>query len=219
MFAAYRIRVSAIVVSIGMVALAVYGQTAGWRRVPTSLDVNAPEHWVPFEADVRITYPASVEVVGRFYRSSDGSVRLETGPSRDDVRVIFIRNVPEAVVYGWSGGSWRKEPLVMPQFWVSPPRWRITQHWSRYPYRLAIRLGESGDIAASDGFTAYRVLGPAGITKLKVPELNMFDAVIDRPDGRHETYVNVRIGEQPDWIFKPPVSAVVARRPIRPTGD
>lgn len=60
--------------------------------------------------------------------------------------------------------------------------------------------------------SAYVVTAQDGTRRLKVPELNLFDVVIDRVDGRHEQYTNIQFGEPEHGLFEPPPGASVSQR-------
>lgn len=63
-------------------AFVAFSRAASRVEVQSSRDeIPSPREWVPFEADVRVSSPGKEEVTGRFHRSADGSVRLETGLS------------------------------------------------------------------------------------------------------------------------------------------
>lgn len=174
--------------------------------------IDAPTSWIPFDADVTITSPSSAPVVGRFYRASDGSRRLETGPASGSIVVISITNVPDQTQYLFSSagsGTWKRDFDASLAFGGVPPMWRSGPNWSLHPYKLAIRSGESGSVSADEGFEAYRVVSAQGVATLKVPELNFFDAVIMRPDGRYEAYANIVVREQDASLFRPPTDATM----------
>ena len=72
----------------------VAAQESGSRRLPDS--------WVPFSAMFELRDQHQVAAVGRFYRGSDGSTRLETGPSLDEVTTVQIMNTSLASEWVWS---------------------------------------------------------------------------------------------------------------------
>lgn len=127
--------------------------------------IDAPDRWVPFSADVTIKTHGT-DVVGRFYRAADGSRRIETGPARDDIRVISIVNTSKGNGYDYSPGrGWRVflVPNISPGNY-HPVRWKKNiPGWSIYPYRLAVRQGQSGSLMAAEGFLAYEVRVPMAL--------------------------------------------------------
>jgi hypothetical protein len=179
------------------------------RQQPPPLEfIDAPETWVPFSADVRITFPGQVDVVGRFFRASNGSRRLETGPSLAEVMAISITNFSDLTMYQYYGttGSWTSSPTTPRGAEVQ--RWpKGLANWSPYPRRLAVRAGESGSIDSDTGFFAYRVSDDMGGFKLKVPDLNFFDIVSAHANGRFEIYTNLRLDEPDERLFRPPTTA------------
>ena len=58
-----------------------------------------PAAWVPFTAKVAVTHTGADLVVGVFYRSTNGSTRLETGPVEGDSRVVSVKDVPHKTRY------------------------------------------------------------------------------------------------------------------------
>jgi hypothetical protein len=170
--------------------------------------VEAPADWVPFQANVTITNPDTPAVRGRYYRASDGSERLETGPSEQDIRVIMIRNFSERVAYLFSSKAWTREPIE-PLNGGKPLQWRKGSNWIEHPYRLALRRGESGSLTADVGLFVYRVATEQGVITFKAPELNLFDVIRQRPDGRYEVYSEIDQVEPPRDVFAPPVGVSV----------
>jgi len=183
---------------------------------PPQVISGAPSAWVAFTADVTITKPNTASVIGRFFRGSDGSRRLETGPRIDDIQVIYILNTAEAQQYVFSSkAGWTVTAVptlsagrVLPSTFL-PQRPDIVE----YPYRLAIKLGESGSLTALAGFRAYQTNGPDGTMRLTVPELNLFDVVINSGNGRSERYSNVSLTVPDPTLFRPPPGVAILRRP------
>jgi hypothetical protein len=173
--------------------------------------IEGPSAWVPFVASVEVSHPGKAPTHGRFYRAGDGSERLDTGPSLEDIRVIFIKNVAQRLTFSGNPrrNEWTQQPFVPRR---EPPVGFKLPTWTMHPYKLAILKGQSGAVNASEGFSAYSVRTESGIVTLKVPELNFFDAVRQRPDGRYEIYSDIEL-IQPDWrVFEPPVGAVLRSR-------
>lgn len=180
---------------------------------PTPQIAEGPSEWVAFQATVRISHPGSPVVHGRFYRSSNGSDRLETGPAPGDIRVVSITNVPQRLRYiGHPGrNEWTRFAVNFPND-GKPPVAYLTAAWSRHPYRLALLKGQSGALDATEGLNAFSVKLNSGSLVFKVPELNFFEVVNQRPDGRHQIYFDIEFVE-PDWtLFEPPPGAVVNER-------
>ena len=177
--------------------------------------VDEPVDWVPFQAKVTISHPGTPSAHGRYFRKSDGSERLETGPSEADIKVIMIRNVSEGSLYLFGSEGWTREPFN-PVNNGRPIQWRKgLPNWVMHPYRLALRRGESGSLTADRGLTAYRVTTGQGVVTYKVPELNLFDVVRQRPDGRYEIYSDIELVEPSPDLFDPPVGAAVQDRGTR----
>jgi hypothetical protein len=81
--------------------------------------------------------------------------------------------------------------------------------WTEYPYRLALKRGDSGLVNSHDGFRAYQVIDRNGVVTLKVPDLNLYSAVIQRPDGHYQALSNIDIAEPPNEVLRPPTNVVV----------
>jgi hypothetical protein len=160
-----------------------------------------PPDWVPFSADVEITVPNTPRVVGRFYRASDGSSRLETGPEDGSRQVISMKNIPAQTFYWFSpapGYGWTSQPLKLP-----PEGWRPTQ------YRANMKdLAKHGE--RIEGLELYRYVTPSGDVALNAPALNFFSVVRQSVKfGKRERYFNIRLGEPPNDLFSPPAGASV----------
>src|SRR5215467_16037222 len=124
-------------VKIAIVALAVglvgFGAVHGLAK-PQTADQNGqiagPDHWIAFTAAVVISGREGRAVIGRFYRSDDGSTRYETGPSAPDIRVIDIKNIAHERQYLFSDGAWNElklqlrkvGQLALPKYGARPER-------------------------------------------------------------------------------------------------
>lgn len=216
-----RWRTVAAMVAVPITAVGVlarnFGEVAALQNQAAPEYVEAPDAWIPFAANVTVTFPGRPPVVGRYFRASNGSHRIETGPSLRDVRVVFIKNVLEGVHYLRSEKGWVREPQPTVTTHTVPPRFRKGPGWSEYPYKLAIKKGESGSVTSSTGWSAYQVTSSQGVMKLRVAELNLFDVVTQRPDGRYEKYTDIQLGEPDPGLFVPPSGVVVEDRPTAAT--
>jgi len=173
--------------------------------------VDAPATWVAFQAELTITRPGGPTAFGKYFRSSDGSHRIQTGPSHSDVRVISILNVSERMWYDYSARSgWTSYdyPNAVSKERPTPVRANLPG-WNEYPFRLALKRGESGAVNADEGFRAYQVIDRNGTVTLKVPDLNLYSAVIQRPDGHHQALSNIDITEPSNETFRPPTNVAV----------
>jgi hypothetical protein len=213
-----RTRTILAMLVLPLAVVGVYARTLAVRLPVAQSDeaVEAPADWVAFGAKVTITHPKNPTVYGRYWRASNGSERLDTGPAPADMKVITIRSVPELTLYLFGPRGWTREPMELLNSGRPLPWKKGLPNWQLHPYRLALAKGESGSLTASTGFSAYRVTTGQGIVTFKVAELNLFDVVRQRPDGRHEVYSEIELGEPAPALFIPPAGAVVIDRAPTP---
>lgn len=177
----------------------------------TRTPIDAPQYWVPFEADVRIYLPGYNASVGRFSRGADGSTRQSTGPSEKDVRVISIRNVSQASYFLFSEGRWERFPMDVDAANYRP-RGRLQDNHGieLYPFKLAFLPGQNLSVYGQDGIEVWRVITGDGSVRLEAPSLNFFALVAQSITGRREEYVNVRHVTPSPSEYLPPPGADVA---------
>jgi hypothetical protein len=200
--------------------LAVIGMFANGLRAQLNHDqasplerIDAPTTWVAFQATVVQGSPGESLVHGRYFRSSNGSERLETGPDLKDIRVVSIKNTLRRTAFTMSPrGFWTQMPWQAPHDGL-PPQYVQSPNIRLHPFRLAIRKGESGATNADVGFTAYSRTQLSGMTSLIVPELNFFEVVRQRPDGWHQAFREIEQREPDGDLFLPPPDAVVTLDP------
>jgi hypothetical protein len=186
----------------------VYGRTVAPRtQEREQLErVPIPDTWVPFSAKLTTHATSGKTFVGRFYRSSDGSTRSETGPSPDRMTVIAIKNIPQSLLYLWRRGEWTQQPMQLP-----PSGWKPQSFPVRATTPVAEKV-EGFDVVQADSVNS---------TTLFAPALNLFPIVLILKECPAplpecgERYSDIRIGEQPAELFLPP--ADVAYRVA--TGD
>lgn len=199
---------------IGLIGLSMSGSLGAQRQVGVEF-IEAPDNWVAFEASLSVTHPENFQLgtVGRFYRSSNGSTRRESGPSLTDIRVIDIVNVADSAQYVFSQRTgWVRFPIAGDR--SRPLKYRKNvAGWSKAPGRLALKKGQSGVLSAAEGFEAYLVTETSGVTKLRVADLNLFEVATTRPDGLHERYADIDLVEPAAELFRPPAGATVQEQP------
>jgi hypothetical protein len=212
----HSIRIVALLLVPPAIGMLVGAQRATATLFPEGQPIpSAPSRWVAFTADLTVTKPGNPSVVGRFFRSSDGSRRMTTGPALDDIRVIYIMNALEGQEYIYTTQSeWSvtSVPGVTPGHYLPPTVMPTRPDISEYPYRLALKRGQSGSLTATSGFQALQTSEADGTTKLTVPELNMFEVVKEHPTGRREAYTNIELVEPSPELFRPPAGVAVLRR-------
>lgn len=175
------------------------------RTAPQQItEIPQPEGWVPFDADVMKEAQGSTQkIVGRYFRDSDGSTRLESwDPSDPTVRVISISSIPRARAYVYSPRiGWESYPMVLPPGGYRPLRHRLeTKNLSRRPEEFA-------------GFEVYEYVGAVGDISYRAPGLNFFPLFLQTgKDGQRTTYSNVQIREQDPALFDLPPGVSVTEK-------
>jgi hypothetical protein len=199
--------------SIAVIAFARGNHTA------EQLDLPGPSQWIPFTAVVTITVSGDdLRVVGRFFRASDGSTRIETKPAEHEGDpLVSINNVSEATSYRGRGNKWTAAPMD-----IAPGEWRPRKFRAGAPflsvYRYKLRLGRGegdvpidGALTASSGLDAYQMLNGSGTVMLLVPSLNFFPVVRQTLAGRREVYSEISQTEPDPSLFKPPLGVIVTQ--------
>src|SRR5438067_2261311 len=118
------IRVALVTVPLACAGAVIYGRGMASSHALSHANqgfhnhkvIPQPQNWVPFSAQIKRVYEKSGEVVvGRVYRSSDGSTRSETGPSLDAINTIGIKNISTRSFYMWQGNdTWTAQPMELP---------------------------------------------------------------------------------------------------------
>jgi len=208
------------IVLIAAIALSVSALIA--RRSPSggqrshAVELAQPQDWVPFTADVRVFHPGVEAVAGKFYRSANGSTRMETGPLVSaQPLVISIHNVGLGLTFIGRKGKWESHPIVLGPEGHRPPR-LLDGAPGRHKLDYKIRGNENGTTERLDpgdptGFEAYQYNAGSGAVAYEVPALNFFRVIQQNAvNGRREVYFNIKIAEPPEALFTPPTGAVVA---------
>jgi hypothetical protein len=183
------------------------------NQAPQSGDaIEAPSSWVPFAASFRGGVPGAEKVFGRVYRSSNGSDRVESGPTADDLRMVYIRNTQRNVYYarrGWEkpGGTvyWEQGPMQLDESGWQPVQMRTA------PDRvvLAQRL---------EGRQVVQVNAGSGEVHLVAPALNFYPVLKTRLlTGEQWRTLDIQVGEQAGNLFEPPAGSEI-RVTNRPGG-
>jgi hypothetical protein len=180
-----------------------------------SRPLNLPKAWIPFSADMAVTFQDGSLQRGRYYRSSDGSQRwnireLKTA-GRDQAEIL---NEAANAYYASVGQNrWTRHPLRIHQ---TRPIGLLdtTKGLTSYPYRLDLQIGGTGSLSASSGFSAYLVTMSTGNVRLMVPELNLFPVVQQVLGHYVKVYSNIVTGDISSDVFDPPVGAEVTYSPV-----
>jgi len=181
----------AAVISYANVTTARRGAFTEQDLIPT------PDSWVPFAADVRTTDPVRPTVLGRFYRSGDGSTRTDTTVEGDTK--VLINNVALNTCYRYFRATgWMSNPMALPPGGFTPFKYR----------RDSAELSLHADKV--EGFEVYRqVNATSREVSLLAPELNMFAIRVTRSDGGTLEYLNIQSGEPAPGTFEPPPGAPI----------
>jgi hypothetical protein len=170
-------------------------------------EVPSPDHWVPFSATVRRLEPGkATDVVGKLYRGSDGSRRLESGPPKNRQAVISINNFTfqRTFGYGEAFGGWFEFPQRTSSIAPSSriPKFRLDNQ----------KYFEHAAVVA--GLEVIRYTDPAGNVLLLAPSLNGEAVLTQRVDGTREELSDIVIGEQDPTLFELPPGTVL--KPLPP---
>lgn len=171
------------------------------RQVTPPTEIPQPGGWVPFAADFETTEPGKPDILGRYYRGSDGSFRSEQNAKDGSVQAIAISNIAEATAYLFlsrRGQSWVKRPMLLPPAGFKPLK------------RKQEMKGLSLQTESVQGFDTYRYVDPTGGVELQAPALNFFPLLYERAHTlERRQYFNIKLGEQPREIFQPPPGAEI----------
>jgi hypothetical protein len=182
---------------------------------PAFDEIPVPRQWVAFQADFTKSNPDGSIIVGRFFRNTDGSRRLETGRSKDTIgATISITNVSQSKFYAYRASTgWEMHPMTLPRGGYKPLRVKLpSSAFRKYPFRLALEKGQDGSLQSDQGFEAYEALSATGGNQLLViPALNLFEAVRLR-DGERIVYTNIELVDCDSSLFDPPSGAHVVVR-------
>ena len=190
--------------------LAVLLLTASTGAQDTRQELDAPDQWVPFAADLRITRPDGSQVVGRVYRSSSGSERIEQGATLGNPRVIIIMDRGAGAIHTWTAS----------RGWTSEPAWQLNEappsivapmeDWK--PARVAINQDHSGVLDIVD---SYRAVDRSGTIEYIVPALNSYVVFVKRPSGWSRKLSSIEMMEPDPALFDPALEAPLTV----PSGD
>jgi hypothetical protein len=196
---------AALVVPALVVVTSIAPRWATLRSAIQGDQLAQPANWVPFSATSRFTYPSGSVAHGRFYRSSDGSERLDKEAYSGQPATTTIKNIPTSTYYMAMGeptccDRWASYPMKLPREGYTPS----------YIHPLSASAVEKVEGTWS-GFDAYRLARHNNFTRYLVPALNYFAVFTVDPTGARREFLDIRVGEQPSALFEPPAGAVVER--------
>jgi hypothetical protein len=200
-----------LMLMLPLLSVGTYGYTAYLRPAQPGQAkpelIPQPGRWVALEADVRIYQPNEPPMIGRYYRATDGSTRLETWMDGRPGKVVSIKNIPRSTHFTLTGaGNWISRPMRLPLAGWHPVSVRMGPDVERLPEKLQ-NLEVYRQHSRNDG----RIL-------VRAPELNML-AVIeqDSTTGWRKELLNIKVGEPDAALFEPPSNAPVKQFP-EPSG-
>jgi hypothetical protein len=165
--------------------------------------ILSPSYWVAFDASFRIL-KEPVNVAGRFFRSADGSTRVETGPEGGPPVVVSISNVASERHYEYDAETdrtrWRSYPM----------RLHPDGHHPK-PRSLTRTKGLAPDTRTIEGFQVYAYTTRGKVVRYEAPALNFFALKTEFEDSRQE-FFNLQLRDQPPVLFSPPLGASVEER-------
>jgi hypothetical protein len=161
-----------------------------------------PGEWVPFSADIRITFANGKEARGRHVQDEHGCSRNEM-VHPDGSRMIMLINFEKEMAYQLYRGAWTSRPLRVGQIARTPTQMRVSRQ-----------------AEPIEGFDAYiaepLVRTPKGEYKdavTVIPALNFFRAASVSPGGDRRVAANIKVAPQPRGEFLPPPGARVTEQP------
>jgi hypothetical protein len=191
-----------IVAGLGGVAAALAaGLIVAARQSPSSeYNIHVREAWVPFAATYRATDHRGASYEGRFWRSSNGSQRLEV--VRGPLTYVQIVNVPRGLFWRCVGaacaeGRWTEQRMVLPPEGYRPGR--LQPRGARQS-----RIGPWQVVERRSG---------RGLVAFEAPELNYFAIRTTWGDGGETVYDDIVPGEPDAALFELPPGARVKRLP------
>jgi hypothetical protein len=184
-------------------------QDDGGRQEPprTIAAGEAPGQWVPFSGRITQVFDPGNVFVGTLYRASDGSTRSETGRSRGEITIISIKNMAEKLFYQWHVNTgWESHPMDLPGGKYIQPR----------------PNGAFADRPIVDQIDGLGVIAmppqSSGVVQYLAPQLNYFAVrTVERCSTSQEMgcgfqLSEIRVGDQPPDLFKPPAAEQVEIR-------
>lgn len=156
--------------------------------------IPQPTTWQPFVAEVIQTAPGAPELVGWFWRASDGSERYDQAARDGSVHIVTIISVPT---------GWQYTCDLVRDFCKKYP-------FLESPVRPVVaRRSNTRSLAPTaevlEGFRLHEYITPQGVKRLEAADLNFADLIVDDPDnGMHRAMFNIKRQEPSPTVFVPP---------------
>jgi hypothetical protein len=159
--------------------------------------VPAPATWQPFDARIDQSTPGFPDMVGTFYRSSDGSERYDQALADGTKHLVTVMSVAT----GWQYACNISSNMCM-------------RMQAESPRRIGLRRVTMPGLVSTDqqieGFALYEYTDLNGRKSLQAPSLNFAELVIDDPaTGTHRTLSHIALREPDPSLFQPPAGAQI----------
>jgi hypothetical protein len=168
-------------------------QTAAVQRS----QIPSPPNWVAFSANWKRVGKAGT-IVGRYYRASDGSTRLESEDGSNIV--ISISNVATVRQYAFLLNKWVSYPMRLPPGGYRPS-----------PRILGGTHGLEVSTDVIEGYPVYKMTTIGGVVRYQAPALNFFALVTEFADARQE-FFDIVLDEPASELFLPPPNVSIEMR-------
>ena len=156
--------------------------------------IPQPTTWQPFVAEVIQTTPDAPDLVGWFWRASDGSERYDQAARDGSVHIVTIISVPTGWQYACDlvRDFCKKYPFLQ-----SPVRPLVARRSSTR------NLAPTAEVL--EGFRLHAYITPQGVKRLEAADLNFADLVVDDPgNGMHRVMFDIKRQEPSPTVFVPP---------------
>ena len=191
--------VAVTMVSVSAVVLAARGIRSGLvaetNQLPAIL-IQQPPTWQPFTAELTQTTVGAPDLVGHYYRASDGSDRYDMTTRDGSAHFVTIVNVHTRLQYSCNMITNRCE--------------RRSAGDGERPL-MKIRVGTQGMAPSAErieGYELYEYTDAGGVRSLLAPALNFASLVKFHAErGYRRTLSRITLGEPSNSLFEPPAGA------------
>ena len=201
----WMVAVTMVVLSVVVLAgRGVRSELVGETHQLPAILIQQPPTWQPFTAELTQTTVGAPDLVGHYYRASDGSDRYDQATRDGSVHFVTIFNVQSGLQYACD---------------------MITNRCQRRPAGdgagrlMNIRVGTRGLAPRGErieGYELYEYTDASGGRSLLAPALNFASLVTIHPGrGYVRTMSRITLGEPSNSLFEPPAAAeMIDPRPL-----